>query len=84
MRFFYYICTVDEAEKKYKRDIEAIAEKVRRMNMDEEVLELLSIESDPKHYDITLTDDKKTVHTRSIFAAEFSYKVTPHCRFIIT
>ena len=54
------------------------------MNMDEEVLELLSIESDPKHYDITLTDDKKTVHIRSIFAAEFSYKVTPHCRFIIT
>lgn len=75
---------VDEAEKKYKRDIEAIAEKVRRMNMDEEVLELLSIESDPKHYDITLTDGKKTVHARSIFAAEFSYKVTPHYRFIIT
>lgn len=76
--------TVEDAEKKYKQDIEAIAEKVRRMNMEEELIEILSIESDPKHYDITLTDGSKTVHARSIFAAEFSEKVTPHYRFIIT
>lgn len=72
------------AEDKFKSDIMAIAEKVRRMNMEEAMLELLSIESDPKHYDITLTDGKKTVHARSIFAAEFSEKVSPHYRFIIT
>lgn len=75
---------VKTAEDKFKSDIMAIAEKVRRMNMEEALLELLSIESDPKHYDITLTDGKKTVHARSIFAAEFSEKVTPHYRFIIT
>lgn len=75
---------VKAAEDKFKSDIMAIAEKVRRMNMEEAMLELLSIESDPKHYDITLTDGKKTVHARSIFAAEFSEKVSPHYRFIIT
>lgn len=75
---------VEEAEKRYKYDIEAIAEKVRRMNMDEEFIEVLSIDSDPKHYDIVLSDGKKKVHARSIFAAEFSYLVAPHYRFIIT
>ncbi|WP_296864663.1 hypothetical protein [uncultured Methanobrevibacter sp.] len=76
--------TVNDAERKFNEDIEAIAEKVRKMNMEEDNIQLLSIESDPKHFDITLTDGKKVVHARSIFAAEFSEKVTPHYRFIIT
>lgn len=75
---------VEDAEKRYKYDIETIADKVRRMNMDEEFIEVLSIDSDPKHYDIVLSDGKKRVHARSIFAAEFSYLVAPHYRFIIT
>lgn len=75
---------VEDAEKKFKYDIESIAEKVRRMNMNESLLELVSIDSDPKHFDVILSDGTKQVHARSIFAAEFSEFVSPHYRFIIT
>lgn len=75
---------VDIAEKKYKHDMEAIAEKIRRMNMDEANLYVQSMQDDPIHYDIYVSDGSKTAHARSIFAAEFSVKVSPHYRFIIT
>lgn len=75
---------VKNAENKYKHDMEHIAEKIRRMNMDENNLKVETIYPDVIHYDITLTDGFKSVHARSIFAAEFSVKVTPHYRFIIT
>lgn len=75
---------VEEAEKQYQRDMLAIAEKIRRMNIDEELITVESIQDDPKRYDIFVSDGTKRVHARSIFAAEFSVKVTPHYRFIIT
>lgn len=75
---------VDAAERQYKRDMEKIAERIRNMNMEEENISVQSIFPDPKHYDITVTDGKRTAHARSIFAAEYSVKVTPHYRFIIT
>lgn len=75
---------LERAEKKYKQDIEAVADKVRRMQMNEKNLEVQSIAHDPKHFDIWLNDGEKKVHARSIFAAEYSVLVTPHYRFIIT
>lgn len=75
---------VDQAERRYKQDMEAVADKVRRMRMDEKAIDVESIDQDPKHFDIWLTDGEKRVHARSIFAAEFSTLVTPHYRFIIT
>lgn len=75
---------VTRAENKYNADIEVISDRVRKMKLDEDSIDVLSIESDPKHYDITLTDGNRTVHARSIFAAQFSFLVSPHYRFIIT
>ena len=80
----YIESCLDDGEKKFKQDIEAIADRIRKMNMEEENLKLLSIEDDVKHFDVIITDGKKTVHARSIFAAEFSELVSPHYRFIIT
>lgn len=75
---------VDMAEKKYKSDIEAVAFKVRRMKMDETNLYVRLVMPDALHLDIYISDGKKDVHARSIFAAEYSDLVTPHYRFIIT
>lgn len=75
---------VDMAEKKYKSDIEAVAFKVRRMMMDETNLYVRLVMPDALHLDIYISDGKKDVHARSIFAAEYSDLVTPHYRFIIT
>lgn len=75
---------VDSAQKRYERDMLAVAEKIRKMNIDEENMKVSSIFPDAKHYDITVTDGKRSVHARSIFAAEFSEYVSPHYRFIIT
>ena len=75
---------VDMAEAKYKSDIKAIAFKVRRMKMDEANIYVRLVMSDPLHLDIYISDGKKDVHARSIFAAEHSVLVTPHYRFIIT
>lgn len=75
---------VELAEKKYKSDIEAVAQKVRRMMMDETNLYVRLVMPDALHLDIYISDGKKDVHARSIFAAEYSDLVTPHYRFIIT
>ena len=75
---------VGMAEAKYKSDIEAVAFKVRRMKMDEANIFVRFVEEDALHLNILISDGKKDVHARSIFAAENSVLVTPHYRFIIT
>lgn len=76
--------TVEDAEHKYKADIELVSDRVRKMKMDEKSIEVLSQQDDPKAFDMVLTDGQKQVRARSIYAAENSVKVTPHYRFIIT
>lgn len=75
---------VEDAEKKYRADIELVADRVRKMKMNEKSIEVLSQQDDPKAFDMVLTDGQKQVRARSIYAAENSVKVTPHYRFIIT
>ena len=75
---------VQLAEDKYRADIELVSDRVRKMKMDEKSIEVLSQQDDPKAFDMVLTDGQKQVRARSIYAAQFSEKVTPHYRFIIT
>lgn len=75
---------VQMAEDKYRADIELVADRVRKMKMDEKSIEVLSQQDDPKAFDMVLTDGQKQVRARSIYAAQFSEKVSPHYRFIIT
>ena len=43
-----------------------------------------SLSSDPKLFDVVITDGEKKVHARSVLAAEFSECMVAHFRFIIT
>lgn len=47
-------------------------------------MKITRVASDPKFFDMMITDGEKNLHARSIFAAEFSVKMRPHFRFIIT
>ena len=43
-----------------------------------------SISNDPKLFELEVTDGNITLYARSIWAAEWSDKMIPHFRFIIT
>lgn len=53
-------------------------------NINIENLKISNVSSDPKLFDMIIEDGVIKLHARSIFAAEYSEKVTPHFRFIIT
>lgn len=78
---------VEHADKKYSADIETVADRVRKMGMNESNLTVKSVSRTVNGvggFDIYISDGDKTVHARSIFAAENSVLVSPHYRFIIT
>ena len=47
-------------------------------------MKVISVKVDPNLYDMTITDDVEYLHCRSIWCAQYSDKVTPHYRFIIS
>ena len=43
-----------------------------------------NVQNDPKFFEMTITDGEKKLYCRSVLAAEFSEKMIPHFRFIMT
>ena len=75
---------IDNAEKQYMNDINSVVLRIRRKELDYNNLKITNIFNDPKFFEMTITDGNQSHHARSIWAAEYSEKVTAHYRFIIS
>lgn len=75
---------IDAAEDTFNRNITTLASRIMNQDFDFDKLEVTSISDDPKYFELQITDGKNNLYARSIYAAEFSEKMVPHFRFIIT
>lgn len=73
-----------DAERDFHDSIQLIAQRIKDAGMDPDNVKVNGIHDDVKAFDIHVTDGTRSMHARSILAAEFSTLVTPHFRFIIT
>lgn len=73
-----------DAEDKFDANMTAISERIHKQNFTISDIKVTDIHNDPKFYAMCITDGVKKVYCRSIWAAEFSDKMIPHFRFIIT
>ena len=80
----YVEWNVENAEKQYMSDINSVVERIRKRELDYDNLKVVNVYDDPKFFEMTITDGKQSLHARSIWAAEYSEKVTAHYRFIIS
>ena len=74
----------EDAEAKFDANITSISERLKKQDFIITDIEVTDIHNDPKFYAMCITDGIKNVYCRSIWAAEFSEKMIPHFRFIIT
>ena len=74
----------EDAEAKFDSNITSIAERLKKQDFVITDIKVSGIHNDPKFYAMYITDGVKKVYCRSIWAAEFSDKMIPHFRFIIT
>lgn len=74
----------ENAETKYDVNITTISERIKKQDFIITDIKVTDIHNDPKFYAMCITDGVKKVYCRSIWAAEFSDKMVPHFRFIIT
>lgn len=74
----------EDAEDKFDSNITSIAERLKKQDFIITDIKVMNIHNDPKFYAMYVTDGVKKVYCRSIWAAEFSDKMIPHFRFIIT
>lgn len=75
--------SVEQAAMMFDNKVFAMADKLNRKGFTSEC-KFSSLSSDPKLFDVIITDGEKKVHARSVLAAEFSECMTAHFRFIIT
>lgn len=61
-----------------------LANRVVNKGFDIPNIQVKGIQDDPKVFSLRITDGKQTLFCRSILAAEFSDKMIPHFRFIMT
>lgn len=74
----------EDAEAKFDANITSIAERLKKQDFIITDIKVSGIHNDPKFYAMYVTDGVNKVYCRSIWAAEFSDKMIPHFRFIIT
>lgn len=80
----YIAWNVENAEKQYMSDINAVVLRIRKKELDYNNIKVVNVFEDPKFFEMTITDGNQSLHARSIWAAEYSEKVTAHYRFIIS
>lgn len=76
-------CRVD-GEHTFANNIAAISERLIKDNLNIDNLSITNVKNDPKFFEMIITDGNKKLYLRSVFAAQFSTKMIPHFRFIIT
>lgn len=75
---------IKDAEDSFAHNIKALATKISDKDIDATNITVERIDDDPKCFELLVTDGNITLYARSIWAAEWSEKVTAHFRFIIT
>lgn len=74
-----------DAEDEWKTSINLVVTRILSAGMDRDKIQIRRISDlDAKAFDIYITDGTRSMHARSIYAAECSTIVSPHFRFIIT
>ena len=73
-----------DAEQIFASNIRAISERLMKNELDVTNISISDVKNDPKFFEMMLTDGKKKLYLRSVFAAANSVKMIPHFRFIIT
>ena len=81
-----YIAKVKEdLEKVWEMGIVKLADKCRKYNLDESKIKVSRPAVTEKGFEVILTDGgSRVIDARVIWAAEFSYFVSPHTRYIVT
>lgn len=74
----------EDGEKVFANNIEAISQRLIKDNLNINNISISNVKNDPKFFEMMLTDGNKKLYLRSVFAAQFSTKMIPHFRFIIT
>lgn len=74
----------EDAENTFNRNIANLAEKLYEKEFEFSKIKVNSISKDPKLFELEVSDGNITLYARSIWAAEYSDKMIPHFRFIIT
>lgn len=75
---------VDDAEKTFRGNVDALSHRVYDKKFDVENIKVSNVKDDPKIFKLMIEDGTKKLYCRSILAAEFSDKMIPHFRFIMT
>ena len=76
--------SLKELENRHNKNIITLADRINRKHINIEKMKVISVKVDPNLYDMTITDDVEYLHCRSIWCAQYSDKVTPHYRFVIS
>ena len=73
-----------DAEKTFRSNVDALTHRVYDKNFDIDNIKVSNVNTDPKIFKLLIDDGNKKLYCRSILAAEFSDKMIPHFRFIMT
>ena len=74
----------EDGEETFANNIASISERLIKDNLDVANITISDVKNDPKFFEMMLSDGTKKLYLRSVFAAQFSTKMIPHFRFIIT
>lgn len=74
----------EDGENRFRSNIAAISDRLIKMNLNAANISISNVKNDPKFFEMMLSDGEKKLYLRSVFAAQFSEKMIPHFRFIIT
>ena len=76
--------TVEEATKQFEYNVRGLADRLLDKKFIIEKITVSNVKNDPKFFEMTITDGEKKLYCRSVLAAQFSEKMIPHFRFIMT
>ena len=76
--------TVEEATKQFEYNVRGLANRLIDKKFIIEKIAVSNVKNDPKFFEMTITDGEKKLYCRSVLAAQFSEKMIPHFRFIMT
>lgn len=76
--------TVEEATKQFECNVRGLANRLIDKKFIIEKIIVSNVKNDPKFFEMTITDGEKKLYCRSVLAAQFSEKMIPHFRFIMT
>ena len=76
--------SVEEAEKQFEYNVRGLANRLIDKKFIIEKIIVSNVKNDIKFFEMTITDGEKKLYCRSVLAAQFSEKMIPHFRFIMT